>query len=348
MTRAARILLTRIFTEKLSNMFNQYPQSLSFDLICENFHLGQLLKPPRPIAKYLHQVWHITTTQGEFAVKFFNNAVRSLQKNLLLGHNQTQQIAATLKEQGIATAVALQADKNSAEYCLTIDQQCIMVFPWLPGSSINGAALTVIQAKTIGHLLAKIHGLHLSAALNSPPLWGVYSADKWQHMLAQIKYAQITELTFLSDRLAHLIHWSNLAQQALSVLNQDLVLSHRDLDPKNVLWQNAVEPVLIDWEYAGPINPQLERLIVAYNWSGITTGRPNKELFQAVLAGYSEGGCPSEKYSQQVLIEGYVGYVLDWIVFNCWRAIHIKDQRQQACEEVFGSLGALDYIINLL
>lgn len=43
------------------------------------------------------------------------------------------------------------------------------------------------------------------------------------------------------------------------------VISHRDLDPKNVMW-DGMNPYLIDWEAAGPVNPYQEFLEVALYW----------------------------------------------------------------------------------
>ena len=50
------------------------------------------------------------------------------------------------------------------------------------------------------------------------------------------------------------------------MLSQTMVISHRDLDPKNVMW-NGSEPLVIDWEAAGYVNPYQEFLEVLNYWA---------------------------------------------------------------------------------
>ena len=50
------------------------------------------------------------------------------------------------------------------------------------------------------------------------------------------------------------------------MLSTTTVISHRDLDPKNVMW-NYNKPVLIDWESAGYINPMQDLIETAIYWS---------------------------------------------------------------------------------
>jgi predicted Ser/Thr protein kinase len=40
----------------------------------------------------------------------------------------------------------------------------------------------------------------------------------------------------------------------MSLLNKNTVVSHGDLDQKNVLWDKTGKPILIDWESACKIN----------------------------------------------------------------------------------------------
>ena len=55
-------------------------------------------------------------------------------------------------------------------------------------------------------------------------------------------------------------------KQVQEVLSQNLVISHRDLDPKNVLWHGE-EALVIDWEAAGYVNPYQELLEVINYWA---------------------------------------------------------------------------------
>jgi thiamine kinase-like enzyme len=84
--------------------------------------------------------------------------------------------------------------------------------------------------------------------------------------------------------------WYARYRQVLPDLYRHQVLSHRDLDQKNVLWPDAETPLLIDWESAGMINPTVELADVALNWSGVTVGEPDPAAFAAVVAAYRDHG----------------------------------------------------------
>ena len=65
------------------------------------------------------------------------------------------------------------------------------------------------------------------------------------------------------------------------------VLSHRDLDPKNVLWR-GLSPVLIDWEAAGYVRPKRELLEVALYWADDGRGGLDAALCAALLDAYAQ------------------------------------------------------------
>lgn len=61
-----------------------------------------------------------------------------------------------------------------------------------------------------------------------------------------------------------------------------MVISHRDLDSKNVMW-NQYNPVLIDWESAGYINPMQDLIETAIYWSKNEKGVIDKQRFLSLL-----------------------------------------------------------------
>jgi len=52
-----------------------------------------------------------------------------------------------------------------------------------------------------------------------------------------------------------LYEWSTQAEISLRLLATDMVIGHRDLDSKNVMWSKG-KPIIIDWEAAGYVNLQ--------------------------------------------------------------------------------------------
>ncbi len=51
-----------------------------------------------------------------------------------------------------------------------------------------------------------------------------------------------------------LINWNSRINEANYKLSEFMVVSHRDLDPKNVMWYQDI-PFFIDWEAAGYVKP---------------------------------------------------------------------------------------------
>ena len=61
-------------------------------------------------------------------------------------------------------------------------------------------------------------------------------------------------LEVLQENIADIMRWDRNVVTGLYEASQNQVISHRDLDPKNVMWKNDA-PYIIDWEAAGYVNP---------------------------------------------------------------------------------------------
>ena len=64
------------------------------------------------------------------------------------------------------------------------------------------------------------------------------------------------------------------------------VISHRDLDPKNVMWKEK-NPYIIDWEAAGYVNPYQELVEVLNYWIVDAEGTYDYGMFQALIKAYT-------------------------------------------------------------
>ena len=122
------------------------------------------------------------------------------------------------------------------------------------------------------------------------------------------------------------------------------VLSHRDLDPKNVLW-DGMEPFLIDWEAAGYVNPERELIEVVNYWACNQRGRLDREKFRALLAAYQMNRPLLHTDWPAVLDSGYGG-MLEWLLYNMKRSLGIEcssqEERRLGTAQVRGTLHALD------
>lgn len=131
-------------------------------------------------------------------------------------------------------------------------------------------------------------------------------------------------------------------QQATEVVDDGLIISHRDLDAKNVIWQDDLSFFIIDWEYAGPVNPGVDLLGVALNWSGQTECDADETKFKAVIAGF-RSVLPLPEVSNAA-IDIYLAYCVEWLNLNMRRSLEEPENRDLANNEVLKTSAALSSI----
>jgi thiamine kinase-like enzyme len=131
-------------------------------------------------------------------------------------------------------------------------------------------------------------------------------------------------------------------QEAREILSQCAVISHGDLDQKNVLWSAGGEPILIDWESARRMNPTHEAILVALDWSGITTGF-EFPLFEKFMTAYRHAGGLVDNDALQSAFDCVQGDWLNWLMFNVGRSFDLEDteRRSLGAEQVDLALSTL-------
>ena len=78
-----------------------------------------------------------------------------------------------------------------------------------------------------------------------------------------------------------------LLRQPILYAKNNLVISHTDLDRKNVMWQED-KPFIIDWEASGYINPTIELIQVAWYWSGGDVENIDYNKFGILIKSYKK------------------------------------------------------------
>ena len=140
------------------------------------------------------------------------------------------------------------------------------------------------------------------------------------------------------------------SNEALNYANSKLVISHTDLDRKNVMWQEA-KTFIIDWEASGYINPTIELIQVAWYWSGGDIENINYEKFKTVVDAYQKYSNIKIDNNVENLIYADIYSGLGWLNYNLKRSLCIenqydKDEIELAENEVIQSIGEIKYNIN--
>lgn len=171
-------------------------------------------------------------------------------------------------------------------------------------------------AVAIGGMLADIHRLPVpcltsrrsacgtptptTTSPSSPHVPGYRDTRGRPHSRARAAYQTVRELADQRRQLA----WP-------------LIITHRDLGPKNVLLTASRAPVVVDWDVAGHWTAAEEAASAALEWAGVLTGPPHHAAVHALITGYQAAGGALTVSGPEV----FAG----WLVKNAnWTEMHIR------------------------
>ena len=129
-------------------------------------------------------------------------------------------------------------------------------------------------------------------------------------------------ISVLQENIADIMRWDRDAVTGLHEASQNQVISHRDLDPKNVMWKNDA-PYIIDWEAAGYVNPFQELIEVLNYWISDETGKYGKAKFDALMQAYTENNNINNVNWDVILSCSFDG-MLGWLEYNLKRALGME------------------------
>lgn len=281
---------------------------IDFARICANFSLGNMVADAEAQqGGSLHKVWRVTTDEKVYTLKKFNLINLELLEGRILPVEQSNRIAQAF---GLDSAIVVD---DNAKY---------MIQTWVDGQCCY--AIDAKKAYSIGKYLRDLHSSPVDLELPLPR-WAGVDLDVWAKNIAT---ARDKKLSWAENYYNHLEFFSMMsaqAQRAQKYLLADTRVSHRDISPSNIVWSENDTPTLIDWDFAGPINPELELFIVAVNFS-FQDGQLDQSIFDAVVRGY---GLSHFNVTEDIL-GGYFGYGLDWLEFNIERALQSDEQHEVA------------------
>lgn len=307
------------------------------------FSLGELLQEPQAVqGGLLHRVWRLHTSRGIFAVKQLNPAIMR-KPDIRDAYRLAERIAAKMVAQGVPAAIALEGEGNGG-IVQEIGNATFIVYNWVDGETLSIKAVAPERTRLIGTVMARMHSVPRQFSELTPPNWEPFSEDEWDMLTFQASDRDIPWAQQVRNALPLLNEWSRLDAEANVILSRTSVVSHRDLDQKNVLWRDAASPVAIDWEAAGLTNPTMDVVGTALSWSGQSVQLPQEDSFQALLEGYvSAGGVVHDPGI--VAMHGVIGNWLGWLLFNMHRSlgesVNTENERLLGIRETSSTLSTL-------
>ena len=240
--------------------------------ICARLNLG--LPAGTPIAVnggLLHRMWRLETSTGVYAVKDLNPEIIA-HPGVPEVYRVSERIVRSVAAAGVRAVPALQ---QQGDPLLTLSDRSVLVFPWFEGTSVPEDAVTPGEGRRIGEVLARLHDLHIDPKGLERPDDSAPPDESWRDLFARGATLEQVWARDPEARLRELTSWTRRSKEGADELDSNLVVSHRDLDQKNVMWDSQGEPCLIDWESAGLISPNVELFEVAL-YLERATDRPAK------------------------------------------------------------------------
>ncbi|PFG03507.1 phosphotransferase [Bacillus sp. es.034] len=303
--------------------------------VCLQTHLGEWITVPVKVSGgLLHTMYAVETTKGKYAVKALNPSIMK-RPDALGNYIRSEQVARLVCK----NVPALPAKTFEGNAIQKVGDQWFLVFDWVEGRSVKQDEIGIDHCRKIGSVLADIHHTDFQELRIEPEETEVRPSVDWN---AYLKKGQVMEAEWVKsfkDIIENLYEWDAGAREAEPRLGNDRVMSHRDLDPKNVIWVQG-EPVVIDWESAGFIHPMHDLIETALYWSGAT----NQDRFSAFTSGYKgENGAITADW-EAVLANGFSGK-LGWLEYNLKRSLWLEctDEEEQrlGIRQVIETIGEL-------
>jgi thiamine kinase-like enzyme len=299
------------------------------------FKVGKIIRPPERITGGLmHKMYKVTTEFNTYAVKCLSSSIMKrdgVLNNMIL----SEKISNTFSKY-IPVVSALSFENKNV---LFSKDYYYMVFDWVDGAPIYPPLICEENCFEIGNILGKIHKLNISIPeINIPKAEYIYY--DWQIYLDKGRESNAPWADVYAGVMDRLREWTLQVNRANECLSKHMVISHRDLDPKNVLW-NKYTPYLIDWESGGYVNPYQELIEVLNYWCVNENGELDEVKFKALLRGYRMH-LVTENIDWGLVLDSGYGGMLGWLEYSLKRALGIEGEDEElGRQQIIGTLAEL-------
>lgn len=260
------------------------------------FDLGHVHAMDRVEGGLSNDMWRVTASNGEFAVKLMRAHVDA--PGFCDNIESAFGIEMNAFRAGILCPEPVPTGTGTA--LLRADDALLRVHRWCEG----GVPVAEHHLEDAGELLANIHraGRHRVRSIDDHP----HGPETWAALAAQpgLPPPLSDQLRSAAPELAHL----EMATAASPHLVATFADSHGDLDPKNTLVASG-RLLAVDWDAAGPRPIAREAVTLALDWAEDIDG------FQRVIAAYSAASGTSVPTDAWVF-GGWVAALGDWLRFN--------------------------------
>ena len=291
------------------------------------FELGAFRGTISPVpGGFHHSMWRLETQSGCFAVKQLADDMDMNDAATVARINATEVTACEFSRHGIPALFSLHVERQHLQL---LDGVGYLVYPWTTATACHRNGIEEHHAVIVASTLAHIHRSNINVPeLQDVPAFPV-TAERVTDLVRLARQRNVRYSAILEDRLEDILRIVALHAPALERLKGHQVISHGDLDHKNILWDEAGEPILIDWESARHLNPTYELLLEALDWGGITANFDARP-FTTILRAYVDAGGVLVEDMIPAASDAIQGAWVSWLLYNVGRAVGLKDTHQRA------------------
>ena len=321
--------------------------------ICQRLDLGTPTIPAERIyGGLLHKMWKLTTDKNSYAIKARAPGIDFKNQASENSYELSEKIDTIFDYDGIPAISAIHKD---GDYLVEIDGAFFLIYPWVNAKTLpSNQPISDQHGIKIAALISKIHTINLnifSLPSSQDPEFNTLSSEQ---ILEAIKNSQAKKAPFATELKKHqkiLLMLNQKYLDSIPHLKKQSVISHGDLDPKNVLWDAEDQPILIDWESARRLNPTHEIINACFDWSGISLENNfNKNLFFKILEAYQKAGSALDQNLLAPTFYAVAGNWIHWMIFNIQRFCETQDSEvlNLSAEQVSQTLRTIVLLENLI
>lgn len=324
------------------NLLLRKSNTKKMEKLIKKFDLGsQIIKVTQIHGGLSNRLYRVETDQAKYAIKKLN---KTLMQNKAEFERIifAEKVARIAEENGILVVRALEFENKIIH---KIDGDYYMIFNWNYGSHIQPEDVTDEICNIIGELLAKIHNLDFSKIEAEKSKEMQIRTIDWNSLAKIAKDQNKYYYKDLVENIEILYEINKKTNEALEYAKSNLIISHRDLIKKNILWNNNI-PTVIDWESSGYVNPTVELVQVCWNWANGDVGKFEFEKFEIIVNSYLQNIKNYKKEDMKKLIYANLWEAIEWLEYNLKRSLCIESTyRKEEIELAEEQINYLNYEI---
>lgn len=305
----------------------------------QHFNLG-VFESAKPVSGGLiHKMWQVTTNKGLFAIKELSPLIEFDDKTKN-SYEESEASARSFAKVGIPAVSAISLNGRSL---FEIDGRFFLCYPWLFGQTLIRSEIKDHHRIKMARILADIH--QVSARLFGEKEIEFAPNCDLRELFKEVLSTAPSYRALLMKYQDLLLDIASLYAEAIIAMPRKGLISHTDLDPKNVMWDDEQNPHLIDWESAQAINPSQDILQLAIDWSRSGEQSVDWNSFKTIINTFKDSGEVIDQSLVRNIIMLILGNSLNWLAFNLKRSIDPdSSERELSIVQVSETIESMVYL----